>query len=513
MSNILLVQPKVGDWDYMRSHPIPPLSLLSSITLCEKEAEIRWVDQRISPDWKKEVNNSIDAETLCVGTTSYTGPMIADSLEISRFVKSIRDVPVVWGGIHASLLPQQTLEDRSVDIVVQGEGEKTFMELLKCLKNKGNLKNVRGICYKENGNIHSNPERLMIDFDSLPPLPYHVISMEKYMPLYQGKRSFYYQTSRGCPYPCTYCYNSVYNHRRWRAKSSRKVLRELKDIVSIYRPEHIYIIDDIFFVDRKRSREIIQGIKEMGVTWDLQGVDILSLQGMDREYIEFLEAAGCTRLSIGIESGSQRIRKLMKKKPYECSKIFQILKKFEDSSIVIYCNYIAGTPTETDEDLKSTIDLIFSLDEQNPRIRNFPIYNYIPYPGTEMYELAVKEGFVPPGSLMEWSRGEWGQVLGHSYIDFKGSRRRSQKFYRSLFFVSLFIDDKLREYTVPRTIRVLSALYRPLARFRLRRLILHLLIERYLAEVTLRIWVFIKGLARFVNGRNESSSGQTRCQS
>src|SRR5574341_1387034 len=91
MNNILLVQPKVGDWDFMRSHPIPPLSLLSCVTLCEKEYEIRLVDQRTATDWKKEISHSIDAKTLCVGTTSFTGPMIANSLEIGDFIKSISD--------------------------------------------------------------------------------------------------------------------------------------------------------------------------------------------------------------------------------------------------------------------------------------------------------------------------------------------------------------------------------------------------------------------------------------
>jgi len=171
MADIVLLQPRVGDWDDFRSHPSLPLSLLSASRLVSREFDTVLIDTRMEGNWRDRLRSELNKKPLCVGITSMTGRQIGYALGISSYVKEISDVPVVWGGIHASLLPESTLKNPSTDILVIGEGEISFLGLARALAAKSDLKGIAGISYKEKSGIIKNPRRGFAKLDGLPDLP------------------------------------------------------------------------------------------------------------------------------------------------------------------------------------------------------------------------------------------------------------------------------------------------------------------------------------------------------
>ncbi|MFC2091409.1 B12-binding domain-containing radical SAM protein [Elusimicrobiota bacterium] len=479
MKNIIMFQPDLGYMDSMRTSPSLPLALLSASALVSKYYKVNIVDQRITPHWKGILEKRINKDTVCAGVTALTGRMIKEAVEFSRFVKNRYGIPVVWGGVHASILPYQTAGSEFVDFVVAGEGEITFYELVKALDEGRPAESVRGLFYKKDGSVIQTLVRPFAELDELPAVPYHLVDIKKYLPKYKGRRSIFFQTSRGCPWGCTYCYNTVYNKRCWRSMSAGVTLSRIRSLVSAYPDiEDIYFVDDNFFIDVKRLKKIIRGLTELDLTWQVQGVDIMSLKCIDDEVFGLLQESNCIRLTIGIESGSQRIREFMHKKG-NIDDILKVMDRLSRFDFVVLCSFLVGIPGETRYDLKKTVDLILKLKKINSKFRNQPIYVYTPYPGTDMYKHALKHGFVGPVTLEDWSAYEWDNTKFPHY----------RKIYESIHFVSLFTDKKINEYTVPFLIRLFANLYRPFALYRLKNLYFGFMLEKKLFELVKNAWL------------------------
>jgi radical SAM superfamily enzyme YgiQ (UPF0313 family) len=294
--------------DQFRDHPTPPLGLLCAAANVAADMEVRLVDQRTDKAWRNRLAEVIDAGTVAVGITTFTGGMIRNALEAAREVKRLRDVPIIWGGIHPSLLPEQTARHELVDYVVEGEGEEAFATLVKKLAAGADGEGIPGVWFRKDGQVTGTPRAALLKFGELPPPPYALVNMENYIQNWRGQRMFFYQSSRGCPCHCTYCYNRAYNFGRWRALPAERVVSELADLKRRYDFSLVYFLDDNFFIDRRRGLKIIAGIKDVGLGSSLQGVDLDTLAKLSDGDLDFLEAAGVGRISIGVESGVDRVR-------------------------------------------------------------------------------------------------------------------------------------------------------------------------------------------------------------
>lgn len=338
----------------------------------------------------------------CVGISTITGSQILYGLEVAKYVrKNNPDVPLIWGGIHPSLLPEQTIENENVDIVVREEGELTMLELVQKLEAEKALKNVKGITYKLNGKIINNPDRDFVDLNTLNHLPYHLIDIKKY----STKKSFAYQSSRGCPYNCIFCYNLAFNKRWWRYKNSDKVLDELDFIVTEFDPESILVVDDNFFVSKKRLEEILLGVKRRNFDFTWHGsarADYISQY--EQDFMKLLKDSGCKTIGIGGESGSEKILNIINK-GIAVNQIINSVEKCKKVGIKPIFSFICGFPEETREDLNLTLSLIDEIKNiyKDSLINGF--FLIAPLPGTPMFELAKKYGFKPPTTLEEW--GNW----------------------------------------------------------------------------------------------------------
>ncbi|MBU4332060.1 B12-binding domain-containing radical SAM protein [Patescibacteria group bacterium] len=406
MTDAILFFPKTGP----NSTAHLPMSLLMvAAPLVEHGYEVKIIDQRLEDDWQEKLASALNGGVLLVGFSVLTGKQILYGLEASKFIKENSNAKVVWGGVHPSLLPRQTLENHYIDFVIIGEGEQVFERLLEKLKNSdANYSDVDGLGYKKDSEIYINEQKDFIDLNALPSIPYNLVEVEKYV----TKKSFAsgnpgrnvaIYTSRGCPHRCAFCYNLKFNKRRWRGKSAEKVIIELGHWIDRYNINAFEIEDDEFFVDLNRVREICLKIIEKG--WQIEifsSSRVNYLENMDDDFLKLLFRAGFKTLSFGVESGSPEIQKEIHK-DITNEQVFSAVRRLGKAGINSKYYFMCGFPGESIGQLYETIDLIYKMKQEDRRVRIPPWRIYTPYHGTELYEKSILSGWHPPKNLKAWA--------------------------------------------------------------------------------------------------------------
>ena len=466
MTNIILIHPII-----MKSecHFCPlPLNLLSISNLLDKEDyKIKIIDQRINPDWKGELIKELKNEPTCVGITSMVGAQILGGLKASKIVKENSGAPVVWGGPFPTISPQLTIENENVDVVCEGEGEVTFYELVKTLEKGKSLKNVKGIWYKNNGNIIRNEKRPFVDLNDIPDMPYHLLNMKDYKHTSWQTEEFTInlESSRGCPFRCKYCYNPTF-YPLWRALKPERVVEMLKKLVDTYKVRSFLFHDDNFFVNQKRTNEIMKGVLEekLDIIMGFQGIRADSICNMKKEELYLIYKAGSRYFNFGLETGSQRILDLLNK-GVTVEQAYQMNRKLAEYPVMPHYNLMVGLPTETIEDLHMTLDMILKLKKENPNVKIPTIFLFIPWPGTKMYDIAIKHGFVPPRSLEEWGEVEWTALYKNQTKLPWLSNEFIIMFKKLLLTYQLAYNPNISNYQ-NFFFKMLAKLYQPIAKFR-----------------------------------------------
>ncbi len=384
---------------YRAPDPQVPLALLYLASPLQRAGyDVRILDMRMENYRDFDVGKPV-----FVGISCMSGLQIRYALEFARRVRSENSaVPIVWGGVHPTLLPEQTLGSDLVDVVVRGEGEAVVAELTDKLASGGSLADVAGISYKANGAVKSNADASVIDLDVIPvDLPYELLPMDRYPAVKSGR--IHIQTSRGCPHRCGFCYNSIFNKRRWRGKSAGRVVDEIEYVMKRFSNVKIIDpIDDNVFVDRNRVEDICKGIIARGIKVDWRAncrFDYLSTY--DRGFVSLLAKAGCVELDFGGETGSDRLQRFICKDVTAEQMVLSVrnLKEWAPE-IEPYVSWMSGLPTETDEDLNATFDLMDRMVAANPRTQHYGIFVYTPFPSPVLEELPGE--FRPPQTLEEW---------------------------------------------------------------------------------------------------------------
>lgn len=480
-NKIVLVQPKTGEWDLAGARP--PDSLLAISGLPKKNGyDIKIIDQRIDKLWKDTLKKELK-DAFLFGTTSMTGPQIKYALEASRFAKENSNIPVVWGGIHASLLPEQTISNEYIDIVVKGEGDFAFLDLIHGLEKK-DLQNVRGIYYKDKSGIKKTAERELIkNLDELEDYPYELIDMEKYygFNIKEG-RSITLMTSRGCPYKCAFCYNTVYYKNTWRGMSAKKTVGMIKRVVGDFGVKNIYFEDDNFSANVKRFEQIVDLILEenVNITWGLLGTRVNTLKAMSDELLSKAVRAGCINIDVGIESGSSRMLELVSKdvKLPEVVEVNKRLSKYFDKTKY---TFIMGMPTETEEELLESVKLSLLLGAENPNSWSVFV-TYCAYPGTRLYDLAIKHGFRPPQDLEEWANINYDKVFWYyPWLD-----KRRINMMQNFGFTSFFANKNNQYKINSEFFKIIAMLYQPIAKMRFEHNIYQFPVDRLMARMLSR---------------------------
>jgi len=362
---------------YLESKNIPVKVLDGQVNDLSEESLIRHI---------KQFNPNI------VGISCHT-PLVYPAHTIAKIVKSVsRQITVIMGGPHPTVLPEQIIADENVDTVVRGEGEITLFELVEAIKGGTNLNSILGITYRDNGNIVSTQNRpLNTDLDSLPLPSRHLIPIREYHPqadIYYRFPSTIMITSRGCPYKCIFCASRQISGHKYRVRSPEKVVEEIDVLVNQYGIRNIGIADDNFVVDRKRTERICDILIKEGYHRKVDWSCALRADGVDEPLLKKMRAAGCRCICVGIETGSQRLMNILKKH-LKLERVEKGVRMMRKVGIKVRGTFLLGIPTETEEETLQTINFAKKLN------LDFAKFNIItPYPGTELYEMAKERGLV-----------------------------------------------------------------------------------------------------------------------
>jgi len=378
------------------SEKILPMGILSVGSALKKNGfEVELVN--IS---EKEIGSTVgqilSSNPGLIGFSVMTGRQTKHSAQMSELIKEKSGVPILWGGIHPSLLPQQCLAEDYVDLIAVGEGEETIIELVQKLEKKEPLDTVFGLGFKKDGQIKLNPARPLIkDLDQWP-LDFSLLDMEKYIyKLDKFKRVIAYKASRGCPFNCAFCYNRAFNQNRWRAWSIDHVVKDIEFLKEKYQIDAIKFYDDNFFVDKVRALEILKRIdlpSHLEVRIDMID-DNLAKELKDRQVFDLL---------IGAEAGSDRILSMVNKN-ITVGRILSAVKSLAKFDVPACYSVIVGLPSETKEEFEATINLLYQIYKIHPRAA-FTLGAYMPYPGSLMYDMAIEAGFKPPAKTEDWGK-------------------------------------------------------------------------------------------------------------
>jgi len=365
----------------------------------------KYMKNNFWPELKPLLKNA-----LCVSISVMTA-QVGSALKISQKIKEYNsNILVVWGGYHPSLFPEQTLKDPLVDFVIQGEGDWSFLDLIKSIETKSSYEHIDGFGYKKNNQLIFNPQSKFYDFNELPAWDWSFYDVERFI---KGRtwsspvevRQLPVQSSRGCPYQCTFCINTILNcYKKWRAKDIDKVLDEVEDLIKNYNVQWIKFRDEIFFLQKKRIIDFCDEIikRKIKFQWSANSrVDFFNNGVVDDEVLLKLKKAGCVNLNFGIESGSQRILNLLRKQitPAQAIKSAEMCNKYGLKPVY---SFIVGIPSETKKDLMLTYNLMKKLVKLCPDSVLLGPHLYRPYPGCELYNIAKKFGVPEAKELREW---------------------------------------------------------------------------------------------------------------
>jgi anaerobic magnesium-protoporphyrin IX monomethyl ester cyclase len=462
MEKIILIYPSRSDHELTL---IPPLSLVYIATPLKGIFKINIIDQRVDREWRLTLRNELMPGTvICAGISCMTGPQISGAIEAAKIIKDFSpSVPIVWGGVHPSLLPEETIRNEFVDIIVIGDGEETFKELVEAIQQGGDKKSVKGIAYKEGDSVVRTPEREQFPIDRLEDLAYDLVEIERYRfpETWINGKVLPVITSRGCPYRCAFCYNTQFSQRQWTALSPEQTVSMMTNLMNEYHVKGVFLLDDNFFVNLGRARRICELLIKNNVAIGIHNANcrVDTLANMDDEFLGLMKKAGFHQIYIGVESGSNDILRKMKK-DITVEQVLLASSKLKRVGIKPFYSFMAGFPFETIEDIKNTVFLMNDLLKENPNAIVLKLQLFTPYPGTELFQYVSNLGMKFPKSLEGWSTYHFDR------INYNGFSPRHYKFLEDMHFYTSFLDQKFFVDYKP-FLKFISKIYSKILKFRI----------------------------------------------
>jgi radical SAM superfamily enzyme YgiQ (UPF0313 family) len=406
---ILLIRPapekeQFGDESFL------PLGLgYIAAILRKNNFDVKVFDLLIDKKSDDEVLNFIKYFLPSIIGFSAVTPVVNSAYRLAEKIKkTFPDIFLIIGGPHASALPEEPLNN-FFDFVIIGEGENTIIDLLN---NLNNPEKVKGIAYKQNGNMQITEPREFIT--ALDDLPFPARDLFPELKLYRGQEALGSRvpvgsilTSRGCPFSCTFCFKAIFGNK-FRARSPENILLEWIHLIKDYKVKEIAIVDDSFTTDVNRVIKFCDLLikEKLKVRWSCPNGIRIDIGDIDM--LKKMKEAGCYRVALGIESGNQEVLDKIGKR----IKIEQIIKMVENCKrvgIKTMGFYMLGNPGEDEKTMQQTIDFAKKL-----RTDYAQFLLPIPYPRTKMYEEIKKNGKI---FITDWS--QYGQYEGSACFSYK----------------------------------------------------------------------------------------------
>ena len=370
--------------------------------------------------------------------------------EITRRIQQEIRKPVIWGGTHATVAPEQSIQ--VADMLCLGEGEHALLELSQSLSKNRNTPEIKNLWIRENGQIIKNPIRsLFQDVDSLPFPDYvnenkYFIEDKSISQEDPGLQAFNLDvmTSRGCPYRCTYCSNSIFHAlykgkgRIVRQRSVENVLDEIRTHKELFpKLKRVDFIDEVFSWDREWVEEFVEQYKK-----DI-GLPFHCMQHpntTDKEIMRLLKDAGLERVEIGIQTGSERVRKKVFNRPVSDEKLIKTSQIMRDLKIVPFYDIIVDNPFETPEDKKQGLDLLLKMS----RPFYMHMFSLIYFPNTILTRKALEAKLITEDQV----EGNVTKSFDQMYVSLKHPRPAQDRFWISLYSLTSkrFVPKKLIKF-------------------------------------------------------------------
>lgn len=386
MRKIVLIEPRLEGYHYFSNFSLPRLGLPIIGTILKNIGyDVKIYVEDIAPiDFHEVMKSDV------VGITSLT-PTATRAYRLAKLFKE-NGKKVIIGGPHVSFLPEEGL--KYADYVVRGEGELVIKELLDSIYGLKDIREVPGVSYKENGEIHHNPDgRVIENLDELPIPDLSLIS--GWDKLFKSKKLYPIITSRGCPHDCSFCSVTPMFGRRYRFRSAENVIGELSNIP---RNSYVFFYDDNFTANINRTKQLLKEIikNNIKIRWSAQvRVEVAE----DEETLALMKESGCRVVFIGFESINPDTLKEYNKRQtvWQIKKCVSALKKY---GIEIHGMFVVGSDSDDIRTVKETIRFVSFM-----KINTIQICALTPFPGTKLFQQLLSENRLPKSNNWEHHDG------------------------------------------------------------------------------------------------------------
>lgn len=305
--------------------------------------------------------------------------------DVANTLRERTDIPVLAGGLHPTFSPDQVVREPGIDAVCLGEGERPFASLLAHMDAGGLIGDaeIKNIWVK--GGTHPGLSTPIEDIDAIPFMARDMLD-ERWGVVHVS-------TQRGCPFPCTYCAARMYDQlyegigKYGRRRSHESVLAELEQIRRDGELNYVIFLDDTFTINHPWVFSFCEEFpRRIGVPFSIHA----RAETMNPKLIDAIAGAGCKHIVYGVESGSERIRREVMKRPVTNERLIEIFERTKEAGIMVTANYMMGVPGETMADMQATIDLHHQLQPLD-----FGYFVFYPFPGTQLFQVCQQRGYLP----------------------------------------------------------------------------------------------------------------------
>lgn len=450
----LVLQPPIADevmWGRFKkgSGHVPPLGIMGIASFLESKGHHCEVLDCLVRSYKIADLKShlIEGEYDLIGITCMTNSA-DDAFASARAAREVLPKSViVIGGVHPTALPDQTVREcLEADLILIGEGEQTFEDLVKAMEKGEDIKKVDGVAYwnSEKEKVeYSLPRNPIPDLDSLPFPGYHMVPMEKYVPhvtQYIDLPNYPMLLQRGCPYQCTYCDHGAVLGRKIRSISVKRAIENVRHLVENYGAKGIYFLDSVFTVRRDFIMEFLKELQNQD--FRISFACNARADQLDLELLTEMKKAGCWMIQIGIESGNIKSLELIKKasysaafkpdpndpegKPLLLNRYKEEIRNCQKLGIQVMASYILGLPGEDSEDVENTIRFAKELATETALF-----FLPVPYPGSYLLTQAKEDGGLKEN--MTWKDYSCVDYSNPVYVNPKIGKEKMQELLKKAF--------------------------------------------------------------------------------
>jgi len=445
---ILFIKPYADTIIYTKDIPLGILYLSSYLKIHQKDkVKIRFLNLQIEKSRSELLDlelSSFKPDIVGISLLAFEESFLSECVPLIK--KYTPGAKIIIGGPYATTNYEDALKSYPIDYVVIGEGERVLHNIVKCCLSGDDIRELKGVAYRDGESVQVNEREPYIeDLDSIPFPDHDLITIDNYWGYHlqmnlilADKRYVPIISSRACPYGCVYCHNIF--GKKLRKRSPENFVDEISMLYHEYGAREFHIVDDIFNIDRERMHRILNLIIESNMKIKIAFPNAMRGDLLNEEDIRLLKRAGAYMITLAVETGSERMQKVIKKN-LDIKKVLENISIASRLGLLTKAYFMLGFPGETVEELEKTVSVAVRSD-----LDMAAFFVVTPFKGTELYRMAEqvypnigKDGF---GSYYEKSFYE--SATGYNIR--KLQKRAYMKFYSARRLVTLFLKSPLKSY-------------------------------------------------------------------